>query len=41
MGQPRYTPEFKHEAVRKVTECCRSVQEGADRLGVSSPSLYK
>ena len=36
MGQQRYTPEFKEEAVRQVTERGRPVQEGADRLGVSS-----
>lgn len=41
MGQQRYTPEFKDEAVRQVTERGRPVQEVADRLGVSSHSLYK
>ena len=41
MGKQRYTPEFKEEAVRQVTERSRPVQEVADRLGVSSHSLYK
>jgi len=41
MGQQRYTPEFKDEAVRQVTERGHPVQEVADRLGVSSHSLYK
>ena len=41
MGQQRYTPEFKDEAVRQVTERGHSVQQVADRLGVSSHSLYK
>jgi transposase len=41
MGQQRYTPEFKDEAVRQVTDRGHSVQGVADRLGVSSHSLYK
>jgi transposase len=41
MSQQRYTPEFKDEAVRQVTERGPSVQEVAARLGVSSHSLYK
>ena len=41
MSQQRYTPEFKDEAVRQVTEKGHSVQEVAARLGVSSHSLYK
>jgi transposase len=41
MSQQRYTPEFKDEAVRQVTEKGHPVQEVADRLGVSSHSLYK
>ena len=40
MGQKRYTPEFKDEAVRQVTEKGHPVQEVAARLGVSSHSLY-
>ncbi len=41
MSQHRYSPEFKDEAVRQVTEKGHSVQEVAARLGVSSHSLYK
>jgi transposase len=41
MNQRRYSPEFKDEAVRQVTESGHSVQEVAARLGVSSHSLYK
>ena len=39
MSQQRYTPEFKDEAVRQVTEKGHPVQEVAARLGVSSHSL--
>ncbi len=41
MSKQRYTPEFKDEAIRQVTEKGHSVQEVAARLGVSSHSLYK
>lgn len=41
MGQQRYSPEFKDEAVRQVVERGYSVKEVAERLGVSSHSLYK
>ena len=41
MSQQRYTPEFRDEALRQVTEKGHSVQEVAARLGVSSHSLYK
>jgi transposase len=41
MSRQQYTPEFKDEAVRQVTERGHSVQEVAARLGVSSHSLYK
>jgi transposase len=41
MGHQRYTPEFKDEAVRQVTERVHPVTEVAARLGVSSHSLYK
>ncbi len=40
MGQPRYTDKFKREAVRQVTEKGRPVKEVAERLGMSSYSLY-
>lgn len=40
MGSPRYSPEFKDEAVRQVIERGYSVREVAERVGVSSHSLY-
>lgn len=40
-SQARYTEEFKIEAVRQVTERGHPVAEVAERLGVSSYSLYK
>jgi len=41
MSQQRYSPEFKDEAVRQVTERGHSVRDVAARLGVSNHSLYK
>ena len=41
MSQQRFSPDFKDEAVRQVTEKGHSVQEVAARLGVSSHSLYQ
>ncbi|HDV6819373.1 TPA: transposase, partial [Escherichia coli] len=41
MGTPRFTPEFKEEAVRQVTERGYSVADVSERLGVSAHSLYK
>ena len=41
MSNQRYTPEFKDEAVRQVTERGYSVAEVAERLGVSAHSLHK
>ena len=41
MGQQRFTPEFKDEAVRQVTERGYKVMGVAARFGVSSHSLYK
>lgn len=41
MSTQRFTPEFKEEAVKQVTERGYSVTEVAARLGVSSHSLYK
>jgi transposase len=41
MNQKRYTPEFKEEAVRQVTQRGYSVKEVAERLGVSTHSLYE
>lgn len=36
----RYTEEFKIEAVKQITERGYSVQEVAERLGISTKSLY-
>ena len=41
MSAQRFTPEFKEEAVKQVTEHGYSVAEVAARLGVSTHSLYK
>ncbi len=41
MGTPRFTPEFKEEAVRQITERGYSVADVSERLGVSQHSLYK
>lgn len=41
MGAPRFTPEFKEEAVKQVTERGYSVAEVSARIGVSAHSLYK
>ena len=40
-GPPRFTPEFKEEAVKQVTERGYSVAEVSARIGVSAHSLYK
>lgn len=41
MSSQRYTPEFKDEAVRQVTERGYTVAEVSQRLGVSAHSRYK
>jgi transposase len=41
MNSPRFTPEFKEEAVRQIVERGYSVAEVSERLGVSAHSLYK
>ena len=41
MSNQRFSPEFKDEAVRQITQRGYSVKEVADRLGVSTHSLYK
>ena len=41
MSSPRFTPEFKDEAVRQIVERGYSVAEVSERLGVSGHSLYK
>ena len=38
--QDRFTDEFKQEAVAQVVERGHSVSEVADRLGISTKSLY-
>lgn len=40
MSGKRYTEEFKIEAVKQVTDRCYSVADVADRLGVTTKSLY-
>lgn len=40
MSNPRYSPEFKDEAVRQVTERKYSAREVAERLGVPLNTLY-
>lgn len=40
MSGKRYTDEFKIEAVRQVTERGYSVSDVAERLGVTTHSLY-
>lgn len=37
----RYTDEFKFEAVKQITERSHDVADIAQRLGVSTKSLYK
>ncbi|EPG4297390.1 TPA: IS3 family transposase, partial [Klebsiella pneumoniae subsp. pneumoniae] len=39
MGTSRFTPEFKEEAVRQITERGYSIAEVSERLGVSAHSL--
>jgi transposase len=41
MSTQRFTPEFKEEAVRQVTERGYPDREVATRVGVSAHSLYK
>jgi len=41
MGTPRFTPEFKEEVVRLITERGYSVAQVSCLLGVSTHSLYK
>lgn len=40
MSGERYTDEFKIEAVKQITEGGHSVKEVADRLGLTTKSLY-
>lgn len=41
MSKQQFTPEFKDEAVRQITERGYAVSEVSERLGVSAHSLYK
>ena len=41
MSNQGYSPEFKDEVVRQVVDRGYSVPEVAERLGVSSHSVYK
>ena len=41
MGSPRYTDEFKAEAVGQIVDRGYSVKEVSERIGVSTHSLYK
>lgn len=41
MSKPRFTPEFKDEAVKQVVDRGYSVAEVAARIGVSTHSLHK
>jgi transposase len=41
MSAPRFTPEFKREAVRQIVERGYPVSEVSERLGVSAHSLYR
>ena len=41
MDTLRFTPKFKEEAVRQITERSYSVVELSDHLSVSVHSLYK
>lgn len=41
MGNQRFSPEFKDEAVRQIVDRGYSVAEVSERLGVSAHSLYK
>lgn len=40
MSNQRYTPEFKDEAVRQVTDRGHPVADVAERLGVTTHSIY-
>ena len=41
MESPRFTPEFKEQAVKQVVERGYSVAEVSARLRISAHSLYK
>ena len=41
MSNQRFSPEFKHEAVRQIVDRGYSVAEVSEQLGASAHSLYK
>lgn len=40
MGKPRFTEEFKIDAIKQITERGHAVSDVSQRLGVSTHSLY-
>lgn len=40
MGKPRFTEEFKIDAIKQITERGHAVADVSHRLGVSTHSLY-
>ena len=40
MSKQRFTPEFKVEAIKQITERGYSVKDVSERLGASDKSLY-
>lgn len=40
MGKPRFTEEFKIDAIKQITERGHTVADVSHRLGVSTHSLY-
>lgn len=40
MGKPRFTEDFKIDAIKQITERGHSVVDVSKRLGVSTHSLY-
>lgn len=41
MKRPRYTEEFKKEAVKQVIERGNTQKDVAENLGISQPSLFR
>ena len=40
MGKPRFTEDFKIDAIKQITERGYSVADVSQRLGISTHSLY-
>lgn len=40
MGQPRFTEDFKTDAIKQITERGHSTADVSQRLGISTHSLY-